>query len=86
MGETNEPAQLSLHEYAPSGNCYKIRLTAETLGLRLDRREYDIMKGETRTRYFRSRVNANGCIPVLEIGDRFLPESPESPESNAACW
>jgi glutathione S-transferase len=25
-------------------------------------------------------VNANGRIPVLQIGDRFLPES------NAACW
>jgi glutathione S-transferase len=72
--------QLILHEYAQSGNCYKIRLTAASLGLSLDRREYDIMTGETRTPAFLASVNANGRIPVLQVGDRFLPES------NAACW
>jgi glutathione S-transferase len=71
---------LTLHEYAQSGNCYKIRLTAASLGLALERREYDIMKGETRTPEFLASVNANGRIPVLQVGDRFLPES------NAACW
>ena len=69
-----------LHEYAPSGNCYKIRLTAAFLGVALDRREYDIMKGETRTADFLANVNANGRIPVLQVGDRFLPES------SAACF
>lgn len=68
-----------LHEYAPSGNCYKIRLTAALLGLPIERRHYDIMKGETRTPDFLAKVNANGRIPVLQIGERFLPES------NAAC-
>jgi glutathione S-transferase len=71
--------QLILHEYAASGNCYKVRLTAALLGLTLERREYDIMKGETRTPEFLARVNANGRIPVLQAGDRFIPES------NAAC-
>ena len=71
---------LILHEYAASGNCYKIRLTAALLGLPLERREYDIMKGETRTPQFLASVNANGRIPTLQAGDRFLPES------NAACW
>lgn len=71
---------LLLHEYADSGNCYKIRLTAALLGLPLERREYDIMKGETRTPEFLATVNANGRIPVLQVGDRFLPES------NAACF
>ncbi|MBO9714669.1 glutathione S-transferase family protein [Sphingomonas sp.] len=70
---------LVLHEYARSGNCYKIRLTAAHLGLALERREYDIMTGETRTPAFLEGVNANGRIPVLQVGDRFLPES------NAAC-
>jgi len=72
--------KLILHEYTQSGNCYKIRLTAALLGLSLERREYDIMRGETRTPEFLSNVNANGRIPVLQIGDRFLPES------NAACF
>ena len=70
---------LVLHEYAASGNCYKVRLTATLLGIELERREYDIMKGETRTPEFLATVNANGRIPVLQIGDRFIPES------NAAC-
>lgn len=71
---------LTLHEYALSGNCYKIRLTAAHVGAVLERREYDIMKAETRTPEFLARVNANGRIPVLQVGDRFLPES------NAACY
>jgi glutathione S-transferase len=66
---------LILHEYSPSGNCYKIRLTAALLGQTIERREYDILKGETRTPEFLASVNANGRIPVLQIGDRFLPES-----------
>jgi len=73
-------ANLILHEYARSGNCYKIRLTAAHLGLALERREYDIMQGQTRTADFLSDVNANGRIPVLQVGDDYLPES------NAACW
>jgi len=75
---------LTLHEDPRSGNCYKIKLTAALLGVPLATRAYDIMKGETRTPEFLARVNPNGRIPVLEIGNggsaRFLPES------NAACW
>lgn len=71
---------LVLHEYAASGNCYKVRLTAAHVGVPLERREYDIMKGETRTPEFLAKVNSNGRIPVLQVGDRFIPES------NAACY
>ena len=77
-----------LHEDPRSGNCYKIKLTAALLGIPLETRQYDIMKGETRTPEFVEQVNSNGRIPVLQIGQvgsggegaRFLPES------NAACW
>jgi glutathione S-transferase len=72
--------RLILHEYARSGNCYKIRLTAALRGLPIARRQYDILKGETRTQAFLSGVNPNGRIPVLQTGERFLPES------NAACF
>lgn len=72
--------QLTLHEYAASGNCYKIRLAAAHVGKKLVRQEYDILKGETRTPQFLANINANGRIPVLQIGKRFLPES------NAACY
>ena len=71
---------LILHEDPRSGNCYKIALTAALLGLPLERRRYDIIRGETRTREFLANVNANGRIPVLQVGNRLLPES------NAACW
>ena len=71
---------LILHEYSQSGNCYKIRLTAALLGVPIERREYDIQKGETRTPEFLAEVNPNGRIPVLQIGERFIPES------NAACF
>lgn len=75
---------LTLHEDPCSGNCYKIRLTAALLGKPLALKRYDITKGETRTPEFLGTVNANGRIPVLQIGEgadaRFLPES------NAACW
>lgn len=75
---------LTLHEDPRSGNCYKIKLTAALLGLPLATRQYDITRGETRTAEFLAQVNANGRIPVLQIGEgadaRFLPES------NAACW
>jgi glutathione S-transferase len=72
--------QLILHEYSASGNCYKVRLTAAHLGLPIERREYDILNGETRTPEFLANVNANGRIPVLQVGERFIPES------NAACF
>lgn len=72
--------KLTLHEDPRSGNCYKIKLTAALLGLPLAIRQYDILKGETRTPEFLETVNAHGRIPVLQVGDRFLPES------NAACW
>ena len=72
--------RLVLHEDPISGNCYKIRLTAALLGLPIDRRSYHVLEGETRTPQFLAEINANGRIPVLQVGDRFLPES------NAACF
>lgn len=70
---------LVLHEDPVSGNCYKIRLTAAHVGVPIERRAYDILRGETRTPAFLEGVNADGRIPVLQVGNDFLPES------NAAC-
>jgi len=75
---------MTLHEDPRSGNCYKIKLTAALLGLPLACKAYDIMKGETRTPEFLATVNANGRIPVLQIGEG--PKARFLPESNAACW
>jgi glutathione S-transferase len=72
--------RLVLHEYSASGNCYKVRLTAALTGVHLERREYDIMTGETRTKAFLENISPNGRIPVLQVGERFISES------NAACY
>lgn len=72
--------QLILHEDVRSGNCYKIRLAAAHCDIPLTRKLYDITKGETRTPEFLANISANGRIPVLQIGDRFLSES------NAICF
>ena len=69
-----------LHEFSASGNCYKVRLTAALVGKPLERRADELDEGETRTPDFIANVNANGRILVLQVGDRFIPES------NAACY
>lgn len=72
---------LILHEDPVSGNCYKVRLTAAFLSIPLERRYYNILKGDTRTTDFLNNVSQYGRIPVLQIGgETFLPES------NAACY
>jgi len=72
--------KLVLHEDPISGNCYKIKLTEALLGLRMECRAYSVLHGETRTPQFLNFINPNGRIPVLQVGDRFLPES------SAACF
>lgn len=71
----------TLHQQQNSGNCYKIRLTAALVGVKLKIIEYDVKKGETRTPEYLSKINAAGKIPTLQIGNNtFLPES------GAACY
>jgi glutathione S-transferase len=68
-----------LFNYQNSGNCYKIRLLMAHLGIEFESVQVDILKKESRTEEF-LKTNPNGRVPVLQIGDRFLPES------NAALW
>ena len=51
-----------------SGNCYKVRLALEQLGLPYRWVEVDPGRGETRTPEFLAR-NANGKVPTLELED-----------------
>jgi glutathione S-transferase len=54
--------EYTLYDYLPSGNGYKVRLTAKHLG-------------ETRTPHYLAK-NPNGRIPLLEVAGRgFLSES-----------
>ncbi len=57
-----------LYDNKLSRNGYKIRLLAAHAGLKLDRVEIDILKGESRTAAFVSK-NVAGRIPVLELED-----------------
>jgi glutathione S-transferase len=66
---------LTLYDYLPSGNGYKVRLLLSQLGLPFRLIERDILKGETRTPEF-LKLNPNGRIPVLQLEDgRCLAES-----------
>ena len=65
----------TLYDYLPSGNGYKVRLTAKHLKIPYRLVEMDIKHGATRTPEYLAK-NANGRIPLLEIpGKGFLAES-----------
>jgi glutathione S-transferase len=66
---------LTLYDYLPSGNGYKVRLVLKQLSLPYRLVELDIKTGETRTPEFLAR-NPNGRIPLLEIpAQGYLAES-----------
>ena len=66
---------LTLYDYLPSGNGYKVRLLLSQLGVPFKLVEKDIQKGETRTPEFLA-LNPNGRIPLLRLEDgRHLSES-----------
>jgi glutathione S-transferase len=58
-----------------SGNCYKVRLALEQLGLPYEWNEVDMMAGATHSPSFLA-MNPNAKVPVLEIEPgKHLPES-----------
>ena len=61
---------MRLYQYHPSGNCYKIRLLLNQLGVSYEKVEIDILKRESRTPEF-LRINPNGRTPVLEVNGRY---------------
>lgn len=65
----------TVHGMKASGNCYKVQLALEQLGLPYRWVEVDSAGGATRTPTFLA-MNPNGKVPVLEVGPgRYLPES-----------
>ena len=59
---------LTLYDYLPSGNGYKVRLLLAQLGIPFRLVEKDILKGETRTPEFLA-INPDGRIPVAVFDD-----------------
>ncbi len=58
-----------------SGNCYKVQLLLEQLGLAYRWIDVDSTTGQTRTAEYLAR-NPNGKVPLLEVQPgRWLPES-----------
>jgi glutathione S-transferase len=66
---------ISVYGMSASGNCYKVRLLLEQLGVPYRWHEVDTLGGETRAPGFLA-MNPNGQVPVLEYEPgRCLPES-----------
>lgn len=71
---------MRLHDYAASGNCFKVRLLLAQLGREYERVTVDIFDGDTLTDEF-AALNPFRSTPVLELDDgRTLIES------NAILW
>ncbi|WP_027135400.1 glutathione S-transferase family protein [Geminicoccus roseus] len=62
---------LTLHDYLPSGNGYKVRLLLHQLGIPFRLVEHDILQGGTRDPDFLA-LNPNGRIPLLQLQDGSL--------------
>ncbi len=63
-----------LYDFLPSGNCYKIRLLLNQLGIDYERVNVDILNKESRTPEF-LKINPNGRTPVLYHDGKYLAES-----------
>jgi glutathione S-transferase len=59
---------MRLHDYASSGNCFKVRLALTQLGVPYERVPVDIFNGGTLTDEF-GRLNPARTTPVLETDD-----------------
>jgi glutathione S-transferase len=66
---------LTLYDFLPSGNGYKVRLLLSQLGIPFKLVEKNILKGETRAPEFLA-INPDGRIPTLQFDDgRILAQS-----------
>ena len=65
---------MRLYDFEYSGNCWKVRLLLDMLGLDYERVPVDSSRGETQTATFKA-VSGRGQIPVLEDGDLRLWDS-----------
>src|SRR5882757_5831141 len=66
---------LTLHDYLPSQNCWKIRVLLGLLEIPYNSRPVSIFQGESHTNAFLS-LNPAGAVPALELEDgRAIAES-----------
>ncbi|MBO6796779.1 glutathione S-transferase family protein [Maricaulis sp.] len=74
----NQPIQV--YGDQRSGNCLKVKWTADRMGLTYDWQNVDILKGETRTEDFLA-INPAGQVPCL-----VRPDGRILAQSNAICF
>jgi glutathione S-transferase len=75
VAENKGARMLTLYDFLPSGNGYKVRLLLSQLGIPFKLVEKNILKGETRTPEFLA-INPDGRIPTLKFDDgRILAQS-----------
>lgn len=66
---------LTLHEYSPSLNCWKIRVLLDLIGTPYVSREVALFRGESRADAF-LELSPMGAVPALELHDgRTIAES-----------
>lgn len=73
--QTPHLAPFRVYGTAASGNCHKVKLALDLLGLPYRWHEVDVVRGDTRSAEFLA-MNPNGQVPVLQVDDHtWLPES-----------
>ena len=66
---------ITLYDYELSGNCYKVRLLLNILGLEWKTRRIDFHPGREHKSDWFLRLNPLGQVPVLEDGDLGLRDA-----------
>lgn len=66
---------MKLYDYVLSPSCYKVRLMAALLGVKLELRPVDFHPGAEHRGPELMALNPAGSIPILEDGDLLLTES-----------
>ena len=65
---------MKLYNYQPSGNCWKIRMFLNMLGLSAERFDLDLRAGEHKNAAF-LKINPAGQVPTLIDGDTAISDS-----------
>jgi len=66
---------LTLYDYELSGNCYKLRLFMNILGVKYETKSVDFYPGREHKSEWFLKINPLGQLPVLQDGDLVLRDA-----------
>ena len=66
---------LTLYDYELSGNCYKLRLFMNILGVKYESKSVDFYPGREHKSEWFLKINPLGQLPVLQDGDLVLRDA-----------